>query len=131
MEVMMTYAEALDLAARNYRGDSKPLSRVVSGDEPHSEQWWISNPRFEEYFVRVWGGVQTYFAIAEESIMQIPEYCFPAEFSFSDRKRGRPDKGVIKSLLRRGYIEPVRQGDELFFRLSQQGARDYRTFIGV
>lgn len=80
--------------------------------------WWTSKGKVESVTQdRKRAALELYLYIASRAQDDIPEYSFPAAFDFMDGARYRPDKGVIKALIRSNVVEGFRNDDELLFRI--------------
>ena len=122
MQINMASSEALDIIDRKYGGLSKPLSVDRTQKKTQSEEWWISGDKSESITQdRKCAGIYLYLHIASHAANELPSATFPAAFSFTDRARYRPDKGLVKALLKAQVLETCRCERELCFMLNARG----------
>jgi len=122
MQIDMASSEALNMIDRDYVGSSKPLSVNHRPAEAQSIEWWASRGQTESITQeRKRSALRLYLHIASQATNELPFYTFPAAFSFSDQVHYRPDKGLVKALLRAHVLEACRCEGELCFRLNDRG----------
>jgi hypothetical protein len=120
MRIQLTTVTADRYAGETYDGLSKPLTkaRLYGGLEA-----WLSGEKFEGFEnERHSSAIRLYLRLATEGQSGLSRGVFPAAFQFSDGGHRRPDKGVIKTMLRHEMIS----GDEsttgeLVFRVTDTG----------
>jgi hypothetical protein len=122
MQITMPSTEALQIIDRSYAGGSKPISINTRPAEAQSLDWWSARGKAETIGQdRKRAAIDLYLHIASRAAEALPAGVFPAAFLFSDRARYRPDKGLIKALLRAGAVEPQEMNGELCFALTARG----------
>ena len=101
MRINMTPEQAQIRADELYGDPSRPLSINTSPTQAQNVEWWISNPKSDDFSSqRHDAAISLYLELARHADQPVPEYCFPAAFEFGNDKR-RPDKGVISGLEQR------------------------------
>ncbi len=100
MRVSMTLREAEALAAIQYSGSSSPLTEPKRDHRPLDCDWWRTPRKVERFNSdRHRGAMNLYLALAQNSLVALPEHSFPSTFDFNDNKRRNPDKGFVKMCL--------------------------------
>ncbi|MHA6266493.1 hypothetical protein ACXYMP_06470 [Aliiroseovarius sp. CAU 1755] len=124
MQINMASTEALDIIARDYSGQSKPMSINARPTDAQSIAWWGSSSKTETVDgERKRAALHLYLTIASRAVADLPPNTFPAAFQFNDRAKYRPDKGLIKALLQAGAVESCDVSGELCFTLTGSGQR--------
>lgn len=124
MQINMASTEALDIIARDYSGQSKPMSINARPTDAQSLAWWRSSNKTETADgERKRAALQFYLIVATRAVAELPQNTFPAAFQFNDRAKYRPDKGLIKALLQAGAVESCNFSGELCFSLTDSGQR--------
>ena len=124
MRVSITLREAEALGAAQYSGASSPLTEPRRDHRPMDCDWWRTPRKVERFNSdRHRGAMNLYLALAQSSLVDLPEHSFPSIFDFSDGKRRNPDKGFVKMCLN---AEPPilscrMMQDHLIFDLSDAG----------
>lgn len=123
MHINMASSEALRIIESEYTGTSKPISINRTPTEAQRIDWWISEGKAESITQdRKRSALRLYLRIASQAAIDLPENTFPAVFFFNDQAQYRPDKGLIKALIRASALEPCHCEGELCFRLNNVGA---------
>jgi hypothetical protein len=124
MQINMESTEALNIIARDYSGQSKPMSINARPVNSQSLEWWGSSSKTETVGgERKRAALQLYLTVASRAVAELPPNSFPAAFQFNDWAKYRPDKGLIKALLQAGALEASDDSGELCFTLTTTGQR--------
>lgn len=116
MHINMASSEALRIIESDYTGASKPISINRTPTKAQRIDWWTSEGKAESITQhRKRSALRLYVQIASQAVVNLPENSFPAAFSFNDQAHYRPDKGLIKALLRVSALEAYYCEDELCF----------------
>lgn len=100
MRISMTLCEGKDVAAIQYSGSSSPLTEPKRDHRPLDCDWWRTPRKVERFNSdRHRGAMNLYLALAQSSLVALPDHSFPSTFDFSDGKRRNPDKGFVKMCL--------------------------------
>ena len=128
MQITMSSTEALQIIDRSYAGASKPISINTRPADAQSLDWWSARGKPETVEqARKRSALDLYLHIASRAAEGLPSGVFPAAFLFSDQARYRPDKGLIKALLRAGALESREINGELCFVLTAPGQEILRN----
>lgn len=124
MQINMASTDALDIIARDYSGQSKPMSKNARPTDAQSLAWWGSSNKSETVDgARKRAALRLYLTVASRAVAELPQNTFPAAFHFNDRAKYRPDKGLIKALLQAGAVGSCDVSGELCFTLTASGQR--------
>lgn len=122
MHINMASSEALRIIESDYTGSSKPISINRTPTEAQRIDWWTSKGKVETITQdRKRSALRLYQHIASQAAKDLPANTFPAAFFFSDQAQYRPDKGLIKALIRASALEACHCEGELCFRLADSG----------
>ncbi|MBU2963664.1 hypothetical protein KO516_23110 [Citreicella sp. C3M06] len=122
MHINAASSEALRIIESDYSGSSKPISINRRPGGAQRMDWWMSEGKTESISQdRKRSALRLYRHIASQTSIDLPLNTFPAAFAFNDQAHYRPDKWVIKALVRAGALEACHCEGELCFRLTNAG----------
>ncbi|MGO7955400.1 hypothetical protein [Rhizobium leguminosarum] len=122
MKISLSRHQVRSRAQELYSGESLPISDVRAADEPFQFRWWESHPQDESSNSdRQGAAMLLYLELASLAKPAPLRDSFPAQFDCDGGVSLRPDKAIIKTFLRDGFVAHRVLGWQLVFDLTDAG----------